>query len=325
MILDYVNGGELFYHLRNSNTFPEERVKLYIAEITLAIDYLHENGIMYRDLKPENVLVDNDGHIRLTDFGLSKELETRDRKHHSAVIGESPPPPSKKLNEAVTNSGSSSSGSSSGTSRGDKAHTFCGTPDYLAPEILTADPLGKSDDDNAVGYGKEVDWWAVGILMFEMLVGEPPFYHENTHVMYKKIIKEEVVFPPHITPLAKSLISGLLQKNPKSRLDGNAVMGHPFFKGLDWEKVYNKKISPLWKPAVKSSYDASQVPEEFRTEMPADSVVDNNMSRTMKQKAENAFEGFTYNGNTNLENAGQKKNTNTIIEEEGVIEGYLAK
>ena len=135
MILDYFNGGELFFHLRNGGAFGEERAKFYAAEIACALSCLHDNNYIYRDLKPENILLDSDGHIRLTDFGLSKD----------------------------------------GISDNSITHTFCGTPEYLAPEII------KND-----GYGKTVDWWSLGTLLYEMINGLPPFYDENLHYMYEK-------------------------------------------------------------------------------------------------------------------------------------------
>ena len=167
MVLDYFTGGELFFHLKNGGCFPEERAKFYAAEITLALQCLHENGIIYRDLKPENVLLDDEGHIKLTDFGLSKE----------DIAGNQ------------------------------MTHTFCGTPEYLAPEVIKGS-----------WYGKSVDWWSMGTLLYEMLTGLPPFYNENLHLMYERIVTMPLTFPDDMSEEAKSLLSGLLERDPRKRL-----------------------------------------------------------------------------------------------------------
>eukprot|EP01125_Pyxidicula_operculata_P008527 TRINITY_DN2857_c0_g1_i2.p1 TRINITY_DN2857_c0_g1~~TRINITY_DN2857_c0_g1_i2.p1 ORF type:complete len:403 (+),score=103.12 TRINITY_DN2857_c0_g1_i2:58-1266(+) len=167
-VMDYVNGGELFHHLQIEKKFSEERVKFYAAEIAAALEYLHNAGVIYRDLKPENLLLTRDGHIIVTDFGLSKEgLHDRD----------------------------------------DRTGTFCGTPEYLAPEVLE----GK-------GYGKAVDWWSFGTLMFEMLTGLPPFYCEDVQLMYAKIMTAELEIPDCISGDAVDILSKLLERDPEKRL-----------------------------------------------------------------------------------------------------------
>jgi serine/threonine protein kinase len=159
--MDYLTGGEMFFHLKNERRFPEERAKIYAAEIVMGLDHLHSHNIIYRDLKPENIILEATGHLRLTDFGLSKEFKS-----------------------------------------GDVALTFCGTPEYLAPEVIAGH-----------GHGKEVDWWSLGILLYEMLCGLPPFYSENTSEMYTMIQHSELQFPtskfPHgrMSWEARSLIT----------------------------------------------------------------------------------------------------------------------
>lgn len=153
-ILDYCSGGELFFHLGKVGRFPEDRAKLYAAEITLALEYIHKKGIIYRDLKPENVLLDNDGNVRLTDFGLSKE---------------------------------GVSDHSSG------ANSFCGTPEYIAPEVLLRQ-----------GHGRAVDWWSLGALLFEMICGLPPFYSKNRETMFQKIMTAELTFPSFMSDVSNS-------------------------------------------------------------------------------------------------------------------------
>eukprot|EP01090_Pellita_catalonica_P009231 TRINITY_DN2028_c0_g1_i6.p1 TRINITY_DN2028_c0_g1~~TRINITY_DN2028_c0_g1_i6.p1 ORF type:complete len:402 (+),score=54.88 TRINITY_DN2028_c0_g1_i6:970-2175(+) len=156
-VMDYINGGELFFHLQREKKFSPELVRFYCAEIILGLDYLHKSGVVYRDLKPENILLTKEGHICMTDFGISKQgLNCKD----------------------------------------DRTATFCGTPEYLAPEVLE----GK-------GYGKEVDWWSFGTLMYEMLTGLPPFYSDDVQLMYSKIMNSTLNLKKSISPDARSLLS----------------------------------------------------------------------------------------------------------------------
>ena len=190
--LEYAPGGELLNFLSTLPVISIDDIRLYLAEITLALHFLHENGIIYRDLKPENILLDKDGHIKLTDFGLSKKVE-----------------------DGVTN-------------------TFCGTPEYLAPEIIL-----RQD------YDFRVDWWALGCLLFEINFGDTPFYDENQDVMFENILTKDPVFPKKGHEGAKDLIKALLVKSPDERLSFEQIKAHPFFNGLDWEKVLNKQIKPV--------------------------------------------------------------------------------
>eukprot|EP00299_Pterocystis_sp_00344_P001055 c1072_g1_i1.p1 GENE.c1072_g1_i1~~c1072_g1_i1.p1 ORF type:complete len:497 (-),score=124.33 c1072_g1_i1:87-1532(-) len=258
LILDYVRGGELFYQLKQEGLFSEDRVRLYCAEIILALQHLHEKNIIYRDLKPENLLLDVEGHIMLTDFGLSKEAVTRKNG----------------------------------------ARTFCGTPEYLAPEIL-----------RGVGHGKAVDWWSLGTLMFEMLTGLPPFYSQNRKVMFERILKAELTFPSHIRPDARNLLTALLTRDPDKRLgsgpnDAWDIRNHPFFATLDWNKVYAREYKPLYKPRVKDVFDTSNFDPEY-TEMPVtDSLV---ADSALKDVADANFEGFTYVAKTRLARASDEE------------------
>jgi len=248
MILDYVNGGELFFHLKKEGKFSEARVRLYAAEISLALQQLHSMHIVYRDLKPENILLDAEGHIKITDFGLSKEL---------------------KPQENTT--------------------TFCGTPEYLAPEVLKGQ-----------GHGNAVDWWSLGTLVFEMLNGLPPFYSQNINIMYQKILNGELKFPAHFSPEAQSLLEGLLTRDPEKRLgvgDPQILRNHPFFKGLDWVKLYSRELTPPFKPKVKSDADLTQIDPVFTQEQPIDSLV---VGNALNKKGEHgdAFNNFTYTNPT---------------------------
>lgn len=222
MILDYFMGGELFFHL-NKGKFQENRAKLYTGELILALECLHDHGIIYRDLKPENVLLDEQGHVRLCDFGLSKDSINGDQR----------------------------------------THTFCGTPHYLAPEVI-----------NRHGYGKEVDWWSLGIILFEMLTGLPPFYHTNTKKMYESICFAHLNIPSYVKPSCQRFIRLLLDRNPLVRLGhggSHEVKTHAFFNGLDWVKLYDKELSVAFLPRVtKGKMDTQNVATCFSTLRPVD-------------------------------------------------------
>jgi serum/glucocorticoid-regulated kinase 2 len=206
LVLAFVNGGELFYHLQNDQRFDINRSRFYTAELLCALECLHGFNVIYRDLKPENILLDYSGHIALCDLGLCK-LDMKDE---------------------------------------DRTNTFCGTPEYLAPELL----LGQ-------GYTKTVDWWTLGVLLYEMLTGLPPFYDENTNEMYRKILSEPLHFPgPEIVPpTAKDILTKLLNRNPEQRLGANGaseIKAHPFFDNIDWRKLLQRKYEPAFKPNVVS-------------------------------------------------------------------------
>ncbi|GAA6058421.1 hypothetical protein JCM3770_000462 [Rhodotorula araucariae] len=218
LVMDYKSGGELFHHLQKEGRFTEDRARFYTAEIVLAFEHLHKFDIVYRDLKPENILLDATGHIVLCDFGLSK-----------------PDLPS----DALTN-------------------TFCGTTEYLAPEVLL--------DDN--GYSKIVDFWSLGVLLFEMCCGWSPFYAEDTQQMYKLICFGKVKFPRGVIGEdGKQFVKGLLNRNPKHRLgaqrDAAELKEHPFFQSIDWELLAARQIPPPFKPYVDSDESVANFDPEF--------------------------------------------------------------
>ncbi|KAK9411827.1 Non-specific serine/threonine protein kinase [Crotalus adamanteus] len=197
--------------------FSEDRTRFYGAEIVSALDYLHSGKIVYRDLKLENLMLDKDGHIKITDFGLCKE----------------------GITDAAT------------------MKTFCGTPEYLAPEVL-------EDND----YGRAVDWWGLGVVMYEMMCGRLPFYNQDHEKLFELILMEDIKFPRTLSSDAKSLLSGLLIKDPNKRLgggpdDAKEIMRHSFFAGINWQDVYDKKLVPPFKPQVTSETDTRYFDEEF--------------------------------------------------------------
>ena len=253
MVMEYCPGGELFYWLKKQSKFSVKRTKLYAMEILLGLEELHRNDIVYRDLKPENILLDEQGHLRLTDFGLSKE----------AVTG---------------------AGAEGGTA------TFCGTPEYLAPEIL-----------QNKGHGKAVDWWSLGTLMYEMMVGLPPFYDTNMQVMYQKILKAPLRFPAWMQPAMKDLLQGLMTRSVEDRLGSfgaEDIKEHDWWEedaGYDWDRVLRKEYSPEFKPPSDGNVSHTQnFDAEFTSQRVVDSVVTTNMSETQIEKS--AFDGFTYQG-----------------------------
>ena len=226
-VMPFIRGGELFQHLRTEKFFKEDKVRFYAASMGLALEYLHNHGIIYRDIKPENILIGEDGYIKLIDFGMAKML---------------------KENE--------------------KTMTFCGTPEYLAPEIITGE-----------GHNKAADWWSYGILIFEMLCGIPPFYCENAERMYDLITNAELRFPKRIqvSDNAKDLIKKLLIKNQDKRLGVNKgfeeIKTHPFFQGFDFDALLAKKLEAPFIPVLKDKLDVGNFDEEFTSEEIATSVI----------------------------------------------------
>lgn len=250
LVTDYMSGGELFWHLQKEGRFSEDRAKFYIAELVLALEHLHDNDIVYRDLKPENILLDANGHIALCDFGLSK---------------------ANLNNDGTTN-------------------TFCGTTEYLAPEVLL----------DETGYTKMVDFWSLGVLIFEMCCGWSPFFAENTQQMYKNIAFGKVRFPREVlSPEGRSFVKGLLNRNPKHRLgavnDARELKAHPFFQDIDWALLRAKNIPPPFKPHISSETDTSNFDPEFTNE--STSVLKKHMemaSTPLSPGVQANFKGFTY-------------------------------
>lgn len=239
LVMDFVNGGEMFYHLQQVHTFDNERAKFYAAEIVLGLEYLHQHGIVYRDLKPENLLLDSEGHIKMTDFGLSKQ----------------------GLNDPDA-----------------RTKTFCGTPEYLAPEVLQGHE-----------YGKAVDWWSLGTLIFEMLTGLPPFYDEDVQRMYAQKMTAQLEVPEDVDPNAADLIAKFLDRNPATRLqDPASIKAHPWFADINWADLAAKRVKPAYKPPVTDQASIACIDEGF-LEMTLSDVKSN-----PNDNAQAHFDDFTY-------------------------------
>ncbi|XP_043492016.1 cAMP-dependent protein kinase catalytic subunit beta-like [Polistes fuscatus] len=208
MVLPYVNGGEMFTHLRRMGRFDESLARFYAAQVALALEYLHHCSLIYRDLKPENILIEYTGYIRVTDFSFCKMIEGR-------------------------------------------TWTLCGTPDYLAPEVV----LSK-------GYGKAVDWWSFGVLIYEMNAGYPPFYASDPMKIYEKIVTCKYKYAHHFGDDLRDIVKNMLQVDLSKRY-GNLKNGtidikmHRWFRTTDWNQIYYQKIQPSFIPKCDSSDDTS--------------------------------------------------------------------
>ncbi|XP_026735413.1 atypical protein kinase C isoform X4 [Trichoplusia ni] len=253
-VIEFVRGGDLMFHMQRQRRLPEEHARFYAAEISLALHFLHERGVIYRDLKLDNVLLDHEGHIKLTDYGMCKE----------------------------------------GVRPGDTTSTFCGTPNYIAPEILRGEE-----------YGFSVDWWALGVLTYEMLAGRSPFDiaqaadnpDQNTEdYLFQVILEKTIRIPRSLSVKAASVLKGFLNKSPGERLGCGEngfldIVSHPFFKSIEWEMLEQKQVVPPFKPRLEGERDLANFPPEF-TDEPVHLTPDNDTVIADIDQSE--FEGFEY-------------------------------
>ncbi|CAF3723118.1 unnamed protein product [Rotaria socialis] len=224
LIMEYVNGGDLMFQIQRSRKFDEARARFYASEVTLALMFLHRHGVIYRDLKLDNILLDSEGHCKIADFGMCKE----------------------------------------GIFDGKLTSTFCGTPDYIAPEIL-----------QELDYSFSVDWWALGVLMYEMMAGQPPFEADDEDSLFESILRDEVLYPVWLSKEAVHILKCFMTKNPAKRLGCVAAQGgedaikrHAFFAGkIDWEALEQRQVKPPFKPKMVNPRDTSNFDKDF-TNMP---------------------------------------------------------
>ncbi|XP_054758408.1 calcium-independent protein kinase C-like isoform X3 [Lytechinus pictus] len=254
-VMEYVNGGDLMFQIQRARKFNEPRARFYAAEVTLALMFLHRHGVIYRDLKLDNILLDMDGHCKLADFGMCKE----------------------------------------GILDGRTTATFCGTPDYIAPEIL-----------QELDYGPSVDWWALGVLMYEMMAGQPPFEADNEDDLFDSILHDDVLYPVWLSKEATSILKAFMTKNPSKRLGcmeaqggERAILSHSFFREIHWQDLEDLKVEPPFKPKIKTKKDWNNFDTDFTREEPKLTPITTKIVESINQ---NEFSGFTYTRPTAEEN-----------------------
>ncbi len=294
--MEFLPGGDLMSLLMARDILPEQEAKFYAAEIVLAIESVHKLDCIHRDLKPDNVLIDADGHIKLSDFGLSKKLDLKlidtglqnelrnfdNNNNSNAIRG------FKNLSYAQQFSQFKSMKSKK---RRAFAFSTVGTPDYIAPEVI-----------RQKGYGQEIDWWSLGVIMFEMMIGYPPFFSESSTETCKKILdwKKTLNIRPeaNISKEAEDILRKLIS-DPETRLGANGadeIKSHPFFKGIDWNHIKETLVPPFI-PELKNNYDTKYF-DEFEEDEPFYPIINDNSKGKKYQKKDMCFVAFTYNRET---------------------------
>mmetsp|Transcript_25292 Transcript_25292/g.66127 ORF Transcript_25292/g.66127 Transcript_25292/m.66127 type:complete len:345 (-) Transcript_25292:1392-2426(-) len=244
-VMEFVTGGDLMYHIQRKRKFDEELSRFYSAEIICGLLFLHKRGVIYRDLKLDNVMIDGDGHVKIADFGMCKE----------------------------------------GITGGQLTNTFCGTPDYIAPEILKEQM-----------YGASVDWWALGVLMYEMLAGQPPFEADGEDDLFEAILHDDVLFPVWLTKVSVRILRGLMCKRISERIgcgpNGERdIKQHPFFAPINWEMLESREIPPPFKPTIKGKNDTDNFDSDFTREAPRVTPAD---KRALAKINQEDFADFTF-------------------------------
>ncbi|CAH2075103.1 unnamed protein product, partial [Iphiclides podalirius] len=244
-VMEYLNGGDLMFHIQQSGRFPEPRARFYGAEIVSGLKFLHKRGIIYRDLKLDNILLDFDGHVRIADFGMCKLQIYLDKT----------------------------------------ADTFCGTPDYMAPEII-----------KGLKYNQTVDWWSFGVLLYEMLIGQSPFSGCDEDELFWSICNEMPSYPRFLSQEALSILTRLLDKDARTRLGGAECMhgdvrDQDFFHAVAWDRLERRELEAPFKPRVRHPLDTQYFDRAFTGERPRLTAVEPQVLRSMDQEP---FRGFSY-------------------------------
>ncbi|KAI8871675.1 kinase-like protein, partial [Ramicandelaber brevisporus] len=245
-VMEYIQGGDLMMQIQVRH-FTERQAKFYACEILLGLEYLHKQGIIYRDLKLDNILLTLDGHIKIADYGLCK----------------------------------------SGMTHGTVTNTFCGTPEFMAPEIVMEQP-----------YDKSVDWWAFGVLIYEMILGRPPFSGSDENETFDAILEEEVLYPVSMSRDSVSICQMLMEREPQRRLgagpaDAEEIKAHAFFRGTVWDDVLNKRVAVPFRPRIKDAMDISNFDREFTSERPIITPTNS----ILKPREQEEFSDFSYVAN----------------------------
>jgi len=241
-IMKYISGGQLFFHLRREAMLSEDSVRFYAAELVLALEHLHSHNIIHRDLKPENILISSTGHVALTDFGLAKEEVDEDSR----------------------------------------ANTFCGTIEYMSPEMVKGEP-----------YGKTTDWWSVGILMFDMLSGNPPFRNKNRKRLQEEILNKKITMNKYWHYTTHSILKGLIERNVDKRIKLSGIKAHPFFKSIKWDVLLRQELQPPFKPMHgKDIHDVSNFDPMYTSQTGSSFSPANPLSRSQNE----LFANFSYIG-----------------------------
>ncbi|KAI0223906.1 Protein kinase C delta type [Lamellibrachia satsuma] len=241
--MECLNGGDLMQHIEMSDKFDEERTRFYAAEILCGLQYLHGRGVVYRDLKLENVLLDIKGHAKIADFGMC----------HENITGQN------------------------------RTTTFCGTPEYIAPEIIDRKP-----------YNWAVDWWALGVTVFLMLVGEFPYSAEDEDDLYNSIMEDTPEYPGWLSEASMSFIAKLLHRDPERRLgmdEKSPIRADPFFRTINWEQLEAGKVEPPYVPKVRDVTDVSFFGDEYTSEDVHLSPTDDTLLKNLRQ---DVFKDFDY-------------------------------
>ncbi|XP_047019869.1 putative protein kinase C delta type homolog isoform X3 [Helicoverpa zea] len=249
-VMEYLNGGDLMFHIQQSGRFPEARARFYAAEIVSGLKFLHKRGIVYRDLKLDNILLDFEGHVRIADFGMCKLQIYLDKT----------------------------------------ADTFCGTPDYMAPEII-----------KGLKYNQTVDWWSFGVLLYEMLIGQSPFSGCDEDELFWSICNEMPSYPRFLSHEALTILTRLLDKDARTRLGGTECMhgdirDQDFFHQIHWDRLERRELETPFRPRVRHPMDTQYFDKAFTGERPRLTAVEPHVLRSMDQEP---FRGFSYtNPNT---------------------------